>query len=343
MHYLQPLLSAFVLLGLTIPPLTNGFLFSSRTPMQKEFDLLNLRLIEQLGDSNDPTEHLLTAMDWLKVTHGELEPREQKKKLPSREALLLFTSLIHLMDTQNPSCDLKANNIIQRNVAACGANLLRPRKDIGHMRRIEDIVHQVGSKHAQSCRYEHPKRLASSLKRVDNSAIKEITGTLDSVIDSSPAFVFKSETRDTDRRFERKQKAASITWKNHNEALAILEHLRNTLATQQSLYLSKLPDPKHRNKWNLMDKQVKEILEEHVFDRCLYFAKALYPALAPAATDEQFFASDSKYRELDEDTGNLMMYLQYYTMCQELNDKFHQQVTNNILKIIKDEPTQSAA
>lgn len=333
--------SSLVLFSLVVRIEAGLFDFIKKShPLKNDFDLLNTQLVDALGNDNDsPTDNLIIALDWLKVVDGEQEPEPglNVKRMASKDALLLFTSLLSLMDPERPLCDLVGMKILQENEQACDADLMRPKSEIGHLRRVEDIVHQVAQEHATYCRYEHPKRFAMALNRADQKIVNEISDTLDAAIETSKLPVLRPDNRELDPRYVLKQKATAITLKDKDEIKAVLEHLRSTLDTSESKYLSKVPDPKHRNKWIVMDKKVEEVLERNLFSQCQYVLDSFYPSIAPASLHQQLFENDFKYKAVDDDMANLMLWIQYYGLCQTLNDELRQPFLKTVIKMIKDD------
>jgi len=333
-------LALIVLLSSTSVSLAgNWFQALVRSPMQKGYDTLNgwVDVHCRLVNCDEPEEVLIAGLNWLKMKLGEMAPSKgvDVQKLPKAEVLLTFTGLIKLLDPERPLCNLEGMKILEDNQDACGVDLMKPEEDMKNpLRPIERVVHDVALSHARMCRHEHPARFAVALKMMDKVILDEIEGLLEAVIETSKMPVFDAEHHEAG--YIVSQKATTITWRHDDEIEAILTHLRSTLNTPEAVYLRKLPDLKS-GKPIIKEKEIKDVLNDHLFSKCEYVSKVFHPTIAPATFDQRIFPPELKYRVIDNDTNNLILWIAYYDLCKNLNEHHRAFVTNKIIKMIKDE------
>lgn len=305
----------------------------------RDYDLINEYLVQQV-QTNSYEENLIESVLWLKQYNEkkliQYSGVAMSKFLPS---LLQFTSLAKLLNT-DPHCDLLGYDIIKNNELASGSNIMLPDELTGPLRRIELVIRQVAVYHANQCRYEYPKlfkwaRQESNKERI----LQHIKVLMDAVISTSNRRVFTFSNVKEDERSVLKERAKGLTSMTGLQTVnAILFFVKSRAQEDPNgYYLQRVGDPIRRNRWIVSEAKVKELLHKYAFSQCEILIRSLGHILKPALYEQQLYENDAQYRALDEDNAELMIWLQYYRLCNRMVNEDREVLVKKIINMIWNE------
>lgn len=298
----------------------------------QEYNLLNSLLVNRVYRET-ALPNLLAALDWLKMATGELKAGPDEE-LPPKRALLRFTSLLKLMDPEKPRCDMEAYAILSENQHFAGTTVMLPPDELGPLRRIDAVIHEVALQHANMCRYVYPHLFLEALEGASEEAIQSIESMMAAIIATNRKVVFVAQNRPMElRRFvQLKAKGVSVT--DYAVARALLVELRQrSREDADSCYLRVKPDPRRRNRWIVDEGKVAEMLQRYVYTRCEYLERTFAHIWTPAEFEQRLFPYGYKYRAITNSTAEFMVWLQYYRLCGDMM-KNKRKLEDNVVKAI---------
>lgn len=304
---------------------------SLRDPYLSDYDQINEYLVK-LVPSEDPIDNIEMAQNWLSMA---IHSKPQNDKVPPmrRGPLVQFTSLVLLMDNTTMQCDYVSYDILLRNERSCGTKLMVPLHNLELPRRIEWVIWQVAQSHASRCLLEYPLLLRWAREGWSERRQALLKNFMKDIISTSDVALFMPENRSVDRRQILKDKAKGVKMTGKKEAEKILSFLRSQVPEgDRSLQVVGDETRLHRPVINM--KRVRQLLNDKVFQLCREMNAKLEKVLVPAAYELQLGLYE--YRANDQDSANLMIFLVYFRLCEDMLNN-EQIIANNVVGKIWEE------
>lgn len=293
---------------------------------QNVYSDIDKYLISHVDDENT-AKNMAKAAEW----YEELKKSEK----PSNAGLLGALEQLLSLDSIDPinRCSAQAHSILLRNDQATHGKAHKQRTQLGHLRRIDRIVHDYLMRHAIDCMEDYPVIWRSRREEMDRKQVRLVENFMCDILENFTRVNgdFKKEANKRYARYVLAKSLKSIRSKKTAElAVETLEELTRSDPDRKYLYLVLT---KAGNDIEFRKDKVEGLFLKYLVQPCVYYVRELGPdVFVPASYDVSMLEEEDRFRKGDPEVLNFLLSWTRYHLCELLLTKDLKHIAGDVAR-----------